>query len=293
MAKDKNRQKINLKIGELPTLKVISTSNIQFHEKPDKGRFLNLVDRFGTEGILKNPPIVARIKNIKKYVILDGANRVTALMKLGFKHIVTQVVDFDDPFLSLHCWHHAVEKLDKEYFLKNIGRFPGIEITLNNGGEKDTEINEKLFLSDGFLCRMLFADGQTATARNGGDILEQVKQLGKIADLYLQTSYYDRVSYINLEHLKRHYPDFKTLLTFRHYDKADFARIVESGRKIPAGITRVFLPKRALGLNVQLEFLKSGLTLEEKNQWLEDMILKKVRGKSIRFYREPTFAFDE
>ncbi|HDL03575.1 MAG TPA: hypothetical protein ENH25_05535, partial [candidate division Zixibacteria bacterium] len=71
MAKDKNRQKINLKIGELPTLKVISTSNIQFHEKPDKGRFLNLVDRFGTEGILKNPPIVARIKNIKKYVILD------------------------------------------------------------------------------------------------------------------------------------------------------------------------------------------------------------------------------
>ena len=82
-------------------------------------------------------------------------------------------------------------------------------------------------------------------------------------------------------------------MTFRRFTKLDFSSIVAAGIKLPAGITRVFLPKRALGLNVPLEFLRSSLTLEEKNRWVEEMILKKVRGKSIRFYREPTFAFDE
>ncbi|PKK84388.1 MAG: hypothetical protein CVT49_03435 [candidate division Zixibacteria bacterium HGW-Zixibacteria-1] len=286
-------QNNHLKIGELPTLKVIPVNKAIFHEEPDAGRLLNLVNRLGTEGILKNPPIVAKMKGMQKYVILDGANRVTALLKHNFKHVLVQIVDFDDPLLSLQCWHHAIEKLDKEYFLKNISRMPGIEITISEKDISGNELNEEGLREDGFICRMVFSDGWSAVAHNGGDILEQVKQLRKIADLYIQTSYYDRVSYINLDHLRKHYPEFRTLISFPNYAKTDFARVVDSGMKLPAGVTRVFLPKRALGLNVPLEFLKSGLTLDEKNRWLDDMILKKVRDKSIRFYREPTFAFDE
>ncbi|MEW5925548.1 MAG: hypothetical protein AB1746_16320 [Candidatus Zixiibacteriota bacterium] len=286
-------QNNHLKIGELPTLRVIPVNKAVFHEEPDATRLLNLVNRLGTEGVLKNPPIVAKMRGIREYVILDGANRITALLKHNFKHVVVQIVDFDDSLLGLQCWHHAIEKLDKEYFLKNISRMPGIEMTIS---EKDfTDENPVGDESEkkGFLCRIIFSDGRSATAYNGGDILEQVKQLRKIADLYLQTSYYDRVSYINLDHLRKHYPEFRTLISFPNYAKSDFSRIVESGIKLPAGVTRVFLPKRALGLNIPLEFLKSGLTLDEKNRWLDDMILKKVRDKSIRFYREPTFSFDE
>jgi hypothetical protein len=39
--------------------------------------------------------------------------------------------------------------------------------------------------------------------------------------------------------------------------------------------------------------LKSSLTLEEKNHWLQEMIHKMVMNKSLRFYQEPTFVFDE
>ena len=166
----KSKKITNLKIGELPTLKVIPISKAIFHEEPDKGRLLNLVDRFGTEGVLKNPPIVAGMKNKKNYVILDGANRVTALIKHGFKHVLVQVVDFEDQFLRLHCWHHAVEKLDCEYFLNKIKQFPDIEITLNENNDIDDEHDLEAVNSNGFLCRMYFSDGRSAMARNGGDI---------------------------------------------------------------------------------------------------------------------------
>ncbi len=64
-------------------------------------------------------------------------------------------------------------------------------------------------------------------------------------------------------------------------------------RRVPSGITRVLLPKRALCFNLQLEILRVGLSLEEKEAWLQQTIREKVAAKSIRFYREPTFSFDE
>ena len=122
----------HLKVGELPTLVTVSKENLVFHEEPDKEILLYLVDRLGSEGILKNPPIVARIKNGSQYVILDGANRVTALTKLGFRHFLVQVVDFDDESLRLHCWNHAIEFFDHDYFEDNIQSIADARIIEDN-----------------------------------------------------------------------------------------------------------------------------------------------------------------
>ena len=286
--------KVNhLKVGELPTLMMVSKESLVFHEEPDRERLLNLVDRLGSEGVLKNPPIVARIKNDNQYVILDGANRVTALTKLGFTHFLVQVVDFDDESLRLHCWNHAIEYLDRRYFEKNIRKAGNIEIIEDNSKNVSADNPPDFSKNEGTFCHLTF-NGQGAFYIAGAsDLIQQVSILRKLTSLYLNAPDYDRVSYINLEHLKKHYPNFRTLAIFRRFQKEDFIRLTESGIKLPAGITRVFLPKRALGLNIPLQFLKSELTLEEKNRWLDEMILKRVRDKSIRFYREPTFVFDE
>lgn len=54
----KNNEQNQLKIGELPSLKIVSGEILLFHEEPDENRLLNLVDQLGAEAILKNPTIV-------------------------------------------------------------------------------------------------------------------------------------------------------------------------------------------------------------------------------------------
>lgn len=282
----------HLAIGELPILQVVAIDDLLFHEEPDRGRLIGLVNRFGTEGVLKNPPIVATIGN-GRFAILDGANRVTALTKLGFKHVAVQVVDLFDPLLSVYCWNHEIEKLDRVFFTEKILSMPGLDLIEDTPEEVLWNGEPTCANGDCFLCHFTWDNGHIASVTSSGDIMEQVSQLCEITDLYLETQLYDRVSYANVAHLKKHYPEFRTLITFRCFAKEEFLQIVSNGAKLPAGVTRVFLPKRALGLNIPLEFLKSELSLAEQNQWLDEMILKKVREKSIRFYREPTFAFDE
>lgn len=284
----------NLKIGELPKLEIVSVDRLTFHEDPDQARLVRLVERLGNETILKNPPIVARIDDNHKLVILDGANRATALMKLGFRHIIVQVVDFDDDLLDLQCWHHAIEKLDRSFFLIKLSKIDGIKVVEREPFETDGDYRQLLGGEEkDYLCRIIFRDNSVVAVKGSEDILTQMRQLKEVTSVYITTPFMDRVSYIDMDNLKLHYPDFQSLVTFRQLSKDDVLKVINSGLKIPAGVTRVFLPKRALGLNVQLELLKADLTLEEKNSWLESTILSKVRDKSIRFYREPTFRFDE
>jgi len=282
-----NNQNNHLKIGELPVLKIVPMEKLVFHEDPDDERLLRLVSRLGSDGVLKNPPIVAEFSRTGRYVILDGANRVTALTKLGFKDLAVQVVQLEDPLLELYCWNHAVDKLDRPFFEKELEKIKGLDIrnqTLENARSDD---------DPDFLCHFIFNDNHGMAVSCPGDIIEKVHKLNSITSLYIHSPLSDRVSYINLEHLRRHYPNFSALLTFRRFTKAEFLEIVESGAKLPAGVTRVFLPKRALGLNIPLVILQSQLTIEDKNRWLDELILHMVRNKTIRFYREATFVFDE
>ena len=285
-----NFEKNHLKIGELPHLKIVSGKKLLFHEEPDENRLLDLVDRLGAEGVLKNPPIVARYDTETNYIILDGANRITALTKLGFKHFPVQVIDYKDELLKLHCWNHVLEKLNKDNFLKNLSTISGFEMK-KAPAESDEPLRK---IGDkNILCHILFNDGQSFYLIGGDKITDRVTLLTKIARLYLDHAAIDRISYTTISHVEKHHPDFVALITYQRIEKTEFLKFVKAGQKLPAGITRVFLPKRALGLNIPLEFLKSDLTLAEKNRWLDDMIIRRVRNKSIRFYREPTFVFDE
>jgi hypothetical protein len=271
-----------LEIGALPDLRVIALDELAFHEEPDPHRLANMVQRMRTEGILKNPPIVAEPNGHKQYILLDGANRVSALLQWGFKDVLVQVVNLDDPLLDLQTWHHAVEKFGRESFEQICKTLPGISLAKGELLEPAKD-----------LCSLTFSEGETIRVIGNGSLTNRVRDLKEITGVYLKEAVFDRVSYTNLEHLQKHYPDFQVLIRFRTFEKDDLVQLVTTGEKLPAGVTRVFLPKRALGLNISFDFLRSVAPLEEKNRRLHSLILEKVREKSIRFYREPTFRFDE
>ncbi len=47
-------------------------------------------------GVLRNPPVASPLRDgSQRFMVLDGANRNTALRKLNFPHVVVQVINPD------------------------------------------------------------------------------------------------------------------------------------------------------------------------------------------------------
>ena len=274
----------NLRIGELPELHIVALDDVVMHEDPDIERVARLVDRFSADGVLKNPPVVGRADGQRRRIVLDGANRVTALRMLDYRHVLVQEIDLADPDLILESWHHAIEHLSREELLTHARSVTGVSV--REGEETTLETPDAL-------ARFQFADGSTAALSGAEDLMERVAQLHAVTRLYHRFAYFDRVSYTNMEHLRQNYRNFTALVSFPLFSRQDLLQLTGNDRRVPSGITRVLLPKRALGFNLQLEILRVGLSLEEKEAWLQQIIRERVAAKSIRFYREPTFSFDE
>ena len=273
----------NLKVGELPELHMVGLEEVVLHEDPDMDRVARLVDRFSADGVLKNPPIVGRSQGHRR-IVLDGANRITALRTLGYSHVLVQELDLFDQGLALGTWHHAIERRTAEELLEHAASIPGVSLEEESSKPVDSVPR---------LARFHFPTGRVVSVEGAKGLDERVIQLHNLTRIYHRFAYFDRVSYTNLEDLIRNYRNFTALISFRPFTLEDLQELTHWDRRVPSGVTRVLLPKRALRFNLQLEMLRAGLSLEEKESWLQQTILEKVADKSIRFYREPTFFFDE
>lgn len=273
----------SLKVGELPELHMAGLDDVVLHEDPDMERVARLVDRFSADGVLKNPPVVGRPKGGRR-IVLDGANRVTALRKLGYSHVLVQELDLLEPGLKLDTWHHAIERLGAEELLDHAASVPGVSL------EEETAPQA---VEPPDFARFRFADGRIVSLKGAQELDQRVVQLHQVTKVYHRFAFFDRVSYTSLEDLARNYRNFTGLVSFRPFTMEDLQDLTHWDRRVPSGVTRILLPKRALRFNLQLEILRAGLSLEEKETWLQQTILEKVADKSIRFYREPTFFFDE
>ncbi|MBD3288722.1 hypothetical protein GF337_07975, partial [candidate division KSB1 bacterium] len=166
-----------LQIGELPELEIVPLSQIVFHEDPDIERSSSLVIFLRKDGRLKNPPMVAYYRDESHYILLDGANRMTALSQIGIRDVVVQKVNlFDEKLLFLH-WHHAVEKFTKEEFLEKLGLIDGLIISNDNTGELDLDEDCEL------LCQIQFSDSELYQISADCDLFEKVSLLKKITNI--------------------------------------------------------------------------------------------------------------
>ena len=81
-------------IPNLPNLRILPIESVILHEDHDMQRTLPLVEKLRAQGIIRNPPIVMPLHDgTNRFMVLDGANRVTSLRELEFPHIVAQVVE--------------------------------------------------------------------------------------------------------------------------------------------------------------------------------------------------------
>src|SRR5947209_19577415 len=111
---------------DIPDLRLLPTGSLVLHEHADSRRVARLQTRLRSDGYMKNPPIVAPIPGTDRYVVLDGANRTTAVEGIGCPHVLAQVVDYKSGRVQLHTWHHLITGRDPSAFLQEIAKVNGL-----------------------------------------------------------------------------------------------------------------------------------------------------------------------
>lgn len=275
---------------ETPDLRVVQLDRLVEHEYNDVQRTAPLAERLEAEGLLKNPPIVSPLEtNDDRYVVLDGANRTTALQMLGYPHVLVQVVKYENPPVTLSTWHHLICGLGIGDFLGPMRDVEGLEIRAidllhSRAGLARREL----------LAYIICADGRVYAARTDARTLHaQNMLLNRMVDTYKTRGSLHRAATDNLAEAQSLYANLTGLVIFPNYVASEVIALARQGELLPTGLTRHLIQGRALRTNYPLSELRSPEPLEVKNQRLREWLKRKLGSKEIRFYGEATYAFDE
>jgi hypothetical protein len=265
------------------TLQVVALVDVLPHEHVDPRRVERLAYRLETEDALSNPPIV--IETSQKYIVLDGATRVTAFKQLGYPHIVVQVVSPDQ--LDLHTWFHVIRDTQPAALIERFRALPEIKLVECSAATVFDQLN-----STDALC-YLHSSHNTAYLAYAAPGVNRLHALNTITASYHVGGNITRTLSNNLADVKHEVPDMSVLIVFPKYTVEQVLEIAQAGRVIPAGITRFIIPGRVLRLNANLAYLMSDKPLAEKNEWLRKLILEKFERNMVRYYQEPVYLLDE
>ena len=269
---------------EVLPLRFVEVDQVLPHEAVDHKRSGRLAEQVRNEGVLRNPPLVARVDD--RYVVLDGATRSDALRQLGYRHTVVQDVAIDQG-LGLETWHHVVRAVDPDDL---IGVLDAVtHTTLEPVDATDAAMRA---IEYGGLCSVTTVDGRAFVihAEHGANRFDT---LAAVAQAYIDAATVSRNLERNVRTLAGWYPDMVALVEYPQFTVEQVLLAAGSGRLLPAGVTRFLIPGRVLRLDIPLEMLGDDRSLEEKNRWLQDYLTDKERRGKIRYYREPVYLLDE
>src|SRR5258706_7082706 len=296
---------------QLPALEILPLALLVLHENHDRQRTLPLVDKLRAQGILRNPPVVMPLADGSgRYMVLDGANRVTALEEMEFPHIVVQVVQHDDPNIQLETWNHVVWGMDARDLLAKIRAVPGLKLArIERGSNKreETDCLPALGLLGPVEIQLAGpansgASGHTyltSTTKEGPRLPQRrrdaqlVAYLHGIVDAYKDRCFLDRTMQTDVDYFKEVYADLTALFIYPRFEIKFVLDLAGQGHVLPAGLTRFTVSPRALHLNYPLHELSSGKPLEYKSAYLTHWVQERIKNKNVRYYAEATFLNDE
>ncbi len=269
-------------------LRIVSLDDVLLHEQIEKTRVERLVKRLQEDQYLKNPPIVTESSG--KYILLDGATRVTALRQLGCCDVVVQIVDSLSPAVVLETWNHMLLDLPVEDLLRMLSAVPGLRVEPTTSETAQSELDRRSSIGT-----LLLGDGRAFVLRTRGEnrLEHQAQMLNQVVAAYEGRGELYRVAQTDVEGLLAENERLSALVVFPRYRPDEIRRLALNGSKLPMGVTRHIIPGRALRINLPLAELQCGDPIETKNARLDEWMKTKMRERRVRFYQEPVFLFDE
>ena len=273
-------------------LRVAPVTAVTPHEGHHPRRVDRLAQRIAADGVLVNPPIVVAMD--KRFVVLDGATRVTALKQLGVPHVVVQVVDVARDNVQMYTWYHAVHGLCPDALLALVEDIAGLHAVPMDVDTLPHALWEQSAL--GYLVtadgqgRLLALDDGLRSAQGEGD---WVDVLNALVDGYGAAGDVERTLNTNMAELRAQYPDLAGLFVYPQFSPDIVLKTAAAGRLLPAGLTRFVIPGRILRLNAPLAVLAGTMPLSAKADWLDGIVKEKLDGRRLRYYEEPVVLLDE
>lgn len=275
-----------------PDLRILPLDLLVEHEFNDVQRTEPLARLLEAEGMLKNPPIVAPIGDgDPRFIVLDGANRTTALISLGYQHVLAQVVKYEEPTVTLTTWHHLITEIGPGEFTQLLSSLEGIDLVPIDYLHARAALARRECL-----MFIMMVDGSVFVARPkipGLFVREQNQLLNALVDTYKDRGKLHRAMTDSLEEARRLYPNLAGVVVFPQYDPFEVMALARDGELLPAGLTRHLIQGRILRVNYPLSELKSSESLETKNLRLQEWLRQKMASREVRFYGEMTYSFDE
>lgn len=269
--------------ARLPDLRIVPSAALLLHEEYDPDRVARLVTSLGAEGILRNPPVVAALDG-GMHVVLDGANRVTALQQSGLPDQLVQVVEYDDPAIALDVWAHL---------LQDDGRLVAGRGSSSQGWQSMPVEAVHTGLEEGTLaCGIVDAAGARGRPSSGG-LAGRVRAMADVVAGYKGRTPIYRVQTADIGALEREYGRAGALVLFPRLGKPDIRAIARLPVKLPSGISRHIVPHRALRVNLDLALLKSADPVAVKQARLDEVIRARLLEHRVRHYPEATVLYDE
>ncbi len=275
-------------LQNLPTLRILPLESLILHEDHDNQRTLPLVEKLRAAGIMRNPPIVMPLMDgSRRYMVLDGANRVTSLQEMEFPHIVAQVVEAGNHNVNLQTWNHVTWGMNSKTLMSRLRKIKELElmrIDTRKSLDAPKYVPVQVKLPDGSFYILKEAPSDLGT---------HITTLHKIVDAYKTSASLDRTSQTLVEPFKSIYPDLTALVIFPNFKIKTLLKLAAQNVVLPTGITRFTVSPRALHLNYPLHELSSGKSVEYKQAYLDHWVEERVKKKGVRLYSEATFLYDE
>lgn len=278
------------KIRDLPLLAILPVEKLILHEYHDPQRTPPIARAIRESGTLRNPPIVVPMRDENNsYMVLDGANRVTAIDSLGLEHIVVQVVQADDEGLELTPWHHVVWGPSEEDLIDWMLALPEV-IVKPSDSDMMTHYPQHL-QTLAFISCPHGEYYQLLTSHH--KLLRRMEMLNRVVDCYKERATLDRTQLTDIDALAEIYPDLSGLVMLPQFRIDEVLYIVSEGYLMPPGSTRFLISPRVLHINFPLEELAADKSLKAKNAALQDWMKARLAAKRVRYYAESTYLFDE
>lgn len=273
---------------DLPDLRIFPSKALMPHEDCDPRRVERLSKRLEADGILKNPPVIARIPESENFVVLDGANRALSFINLGIPHIIAQLVSYQSSGVEVDTWHHVVAGMDITEFEDGLTRATGLHLQ-----DCSLEKARIALASHHAAAYIISSKGVRMVSNSSTTLKHDPALLNSLVSVYRGRADIYRASNDIWEIQKPYYPNITALVVFPRLTPTDIIRAAQSGEMIPTGITRHIIPHRALNINFPLNILRQDTPQEQKEGWLKEWLMERMAANAIRFYSESTFSFNE
>jgi L-serine kinase (ATP) / ParB family transcriptional regulator, heme-responsive regulator len=263
-----------------PDLRILAIDKIHPHEGHDSQRSEPLLKALQKAEYLTNPPIVSPMDD-GNYVVMDGANRYHCFRELSFEHLLVQVAAYDSGHVDLSVWQHVISDWSPKALIEELDKLSGVQVV----HAWDHTAVSQILLHDGGVLSIHGADES---------IEERNRMLREIVAIYQKHAKLSRTAITDPSLIWPMYPDAIALVLFPRYQPQDIIKAAQHKAFLPPGVSRHIIHGRALKLNYPFELLRDLQTsLEAKNDYLQEWIQKKLNNRSIRYYSESTYQFDE